>query len=481
MEHIKGKPREQIILFPESIEEYIEEDNPVRFIDAFVDGLDTIILGFEHAVIKETGRRPYDPKDLLKLYLYGMLNKVRSSRHLERETKRNLETMWLLKHLSPDHKVISDFRKNNGKAIKGVFKEFYLLCKEIGLYSGELTAVDSSKFKAVNARDKVVDKKTIDKKIEKIEETIDIYLKELEDNDNNEINEKAMTKEDLDQKIETLKKKKNRLEKAEKELLKTTEAFISLTDSDCRLIKDRSGIEPAYKMQTAVDSKHSMIIDYEMTHDAADNNHLSEIAIKAKEALGVAELTVMADAGYFDGIDIKKCEDNNVITYVPIPKPKVSSKTNVPEEQYHYDKFVYDEQTDTYKCPEGEILLYKRTEKKNDKNIRKYCTVKCLSCINKSKCTVSQRGREIHRWEHAAIIDRLKERLLQKPELCKRRKAIIEHIFGTIKKIWNYYGLQLRGLKNVSTEASLMCLTYNIRRAITIVGTKKLIMSLHLA
>jgi transposase len=481
MEHISGKPRDQLILFPEAIEDYITEDNSVRFIDVFVDGLDTISLGFEHAILKETGRPPFNPKDLLKLYLYGYLNRIRSSRLLEREAKRNLEVMWLLNHLVADHKSISDFRRHNNKAIRGVFKEFYLICKQLGLYGGELVAIDSSKFKASNARDKILDKEKLEKRIIKIEESIEMYLKELDENDKTETNDKAITKEELDKKIDLLKKKKIQLEKAEEDLLKSTEEYISLTDSNCRLIKDKNGIEPSYRMQTAADAKYSMILDNLMTEDAADNNHLSEMAIKSKEALEVEELTVATDAGYFDGTEIKECEDNKITVYVPIPKPKISSKTNIPEEQYQYDKFVYNELADTYSCPEGEKLIYKRTDKKNGKDIRIYGTDKCGSCINKNKCTLSPRGRQIHRWEHAEVIDRLKKRLDEKPEIIKRRKAIIEHIFGTIKKIWNYYGLQLRGLKNVSTEADLMCLTYNIRRALTIVGTKNLIMALQTA
>jgi transposase len=481
MEHISGIPREQITLFPEAIEDYITDDNPVRFLDVFVDRLDTVSLGFEHAILKETGRPPYEPKDMLKLHLYGYLNRIRSSRQLERETKRNLEVMWLLKHISADHKTISNFRRDNTKAMRGVFKEFFLICKQLGLYGSELSAIDSSKFKASNARDKVLNQEQIEKKIKKIEESIEEYLKELENNDNAESKNKAMTKEELDKKIEELKNKKIQLEKAEATLLKSTEDFISLTDKDCRLIKDKNGIEPAYRMQTAVDAKNSMIVDYQMTEDAADNNHLSEMAAKAKDALSAKELTVVADAGYFDSIEIKECEDNKITTYVPIPKQKVSSKTNVPKEGYYYDKFSYDEQTDTYTCPEGQRLTYKRTDKKSGKNIRLYGTNKCNDCINKNKCTLSPRGREIHRWEHAIVIDKLKERLRQNPEFIKKRKAIIEHVFGTLKKIWNYYGLQHRGLKNVSTEAALMCLTYNMRRAITIVGTKELIANLQRA
>ena len=478
MEHVSGIPREQINLFPEAIEDYITDDNPVRFLDVFVDRLDMKELGFEHSILKETGRPPFNPKDLLKLHLYGYLNRIRLSRLLEKETKRNLEVMWLLKHITADHKTISEFRRENKRAIRGVFKEFFIICKQLGLYGSELAAIDSSKFKALNARNKVLDQKQIEKKIMKIEESIDKYLKELEENDNREAKEKQMTKEELDKKIESLKKKKMQLEKAEGELLKSSESHISLTDNDCRLIKDKNGIEPAYRMQTAVDSRYSLIVDYHMTPDAADNNHLSEMAIKAKEALAVEELTAVSDAGYYDSIEVKECEDNDIITYVPIPKQKVSKKTNVPEEEYTYDKFIYDGQTDTYRCPEAEKLTYKRTDKKNEKNIRIYGTDKCNSCRNKNKCTLSPRGRQIHRWEYAAVIDRLKERLEQKPEIINRRKAIIEHIFGTIKKIWNYYGLQHRGLENAETEAALMCLTYNMKRAISIVGTKQLIVNL---
>ena len=437
MEHVIGIPREQITLFPEAIEDYISEDNSVRFLDVFVDKLDTKELGFTHSELKDTGRPPYEPRDILKLHLYGYLNRIRSSRMLERESKRNLEVMWLIKHITFDHKTISEFRRNNKKAIKGVFKEFFLICKQLGLYGAELAAIDSSKFKAVNARDRILDKEQIEKKIQKIEASIEEYINESEVNDAVESNDKILTKEELEVKIDYLKKRKEELKQAKKEIEESQDKYISLTDRDCRLIKDKNGIEPSYRMQTSVDSKNKMIIDFKMTSDPVDNNHLLEMTLKAKEALEVEEITVVADGGYFDSKELKGCQENNIITYVPIPKQKVSSKTNVPEEEYHYDKFSYDKNTGTYTCPEGEKLIYKRTVEKHEKKYLIYSTDKCKSCKNKNKCSLSPRGREIHRWEDAVVIDKLKERLDNDPAIIKKRKAILVSLWLNRTCIWN--------------------------------------------
>ncbi len=477
MHHQSGIAREQITLFPEAIEDYITADNPVRFLDAFVDQLDMGSLGFRHARVSETGRPPYNPKDLLKLYLYGYLNRIRSSRLLERETKRNLEVVWLLKRLSPDHKTISDFRKDHGQALREVFKQFVVTCTKLELFGQELVAIDSTKFKASNARDRVKDRKQLTDTIDRIGE----YLTQIEQNDEDEETSASpsVTKEALQGKIARLQQEKARLQKAHQELDQTQAKYASLTDPDCRLMKNEGRIEPAYALQAAVDAKHSLIVDYELTQDAADNNHLSSVAQGAKQMLKVDTLTVCADAGYYDTVDLKTCDDTGITTYVPIPAPKIPKDTNVPTPEYYHDRFVYDHESDTYRCPQGHTMHYSTTTHKDDgRQIRIYRTTACRDCPVRTHCTSSPRGRYVYRWEHEAVLDRLKRRLANQPGVIKHRKAIIEHIFGTIKKIWGYQTLLLRGLENIASEVALMTLAYNMKRVLNILGTRKLILHL---
>lgn len=484
MEHISGRPREQLTLMPEAIEDYISESNPVRFLDAFVESLDTVALGFVHARLNATGRPPYNPKDLLKLYLYGYLNRIRSSRLLERETYRNLEVLWLLRGLTPDHWAINNFRKENGKPLRLVFKQFVKLCKKLELFSAELIAIDSTKFKASNARDRVKDRQQLDKSIARFQESINQYLDQLDHNDatddTTEVSSPArLTKEQLQKKIATLRYEQHRLEEARTELVTSNEKHVSLTDPDCRLMKNQGKIQPAYAVQTAVDAKHSLIVDYELTQDAADNNHLSSTASAAKESLGTETINACADAGYYDTVDLKTCEDHGITTYVPIPEQKVSKKTNVPQPAYYHDRFVYDPVTDTYRCPEGNTLHYYRTTQKDDgRRIRIYRTAACRHCPVRARCTISARGRYIHRWEQEAVLDRLKQRLSTAPHIIKQRKAIVEHPFGTIKKVWGYETFLLRRKHKVAIETALMFFTYNLRRALNILGTKGLIAAL---
>jgi transposase len=485
MTHLSGTAREQITLFPEAIEDYIASENPVRFLDAYVDQLAATKLGFCHSELKDTGRPPYNPKDLLKLYLYGYLNRIRSSRLLERETHRNLELFWLLKRLQPDHKTISDFRRNNASAIREVFKQFVLLCKSLDLFGAELLAIDSTKFKASNARDRIKDKEQIENSIAHITESINQYLTQLDENDdNNELTTSSEPssngREGLQKKIDFLKQQKQNLEQAQKELEHNAQKYVSLTDPDCRLMKTERHIEPAYTVQTAVDARHSLIVDYELTQDAADNNHLASLASTAKEILSAETLQICADAGYYDTVDIKACDDKKLVTYVPIPNPKISKKTKTPTPDYYANKFTYDETSDTYRCPQGNTMrrYSTRCDKRDNRLIYIYNSAACQQCPVCNQCTTSPRGRHIYRWEHEAVLDRLKIRLAQNPQIVKRRKAIIEHIFGTIKKIWGYSVLLMRRLTNVASEVALMNLTYNIRRVLNIVGTKNLILHL---
>lgn len=482
MNYIEGESREQITLFPEAIEDYITEENVVRFIDAFVDGMDLQAMNFDHTELSETGRPPYNAKDLLKLYLYGYLNRIRSSRQLEKESKRNLEVMWLLKRLSPDHKTISNFRKKNVDEFKEVFKRFIVICKELKLFGEELIAIDSTKFKAQNSRDRVKDGEGIRKGVEKIEKQINEYIKQLDENDSKETTNQSMTKEEFQRRIKLLEGKREKFKEAGKQFEESQEKYVSLTDPDCRLIKDKHGIEPSYRVHAAVDSKHSLILEYEITNYAADNNHLSSIAIKTKEELGKEKITVCADAGYYDTVELKKCQDNGVNTYVAIPEPKISKKTATPSPEYYHDKFSYHKASDTYRCPQGNKLTYYTDTKKEDgRKIYIYRTKACAKCSTKNKCTTSPRGRYIYRWSEEEVIDELKQRLNKHPEIIKKRKAIIEHIFGIIKSVWGYGTLLMRQMKNIKAEIALMSLTYNIRRVITIVGVKRLTEHLNLA
>ncbi len=478
MDHIRGAAREQITLFPEAIEDYITPDNPVRFLDAYVDGLDTIALGFQHAQVKDTGREPYDPKDLLKLYLYGYLNRIRSSRLLERETQRNLEVLWLLKRLSPDHKTISDFRRNNATALRDTFKRFVLTCKELDLFAGELVAIDSTKFTASNARDRVKDAGQLQATIERLNASITGYLAQLDQNDGAEEGQDpaVLDKDQLQEKIQALRQQQATLQAARTELQETGQKHISLTDPDARLMKLHRSIEPAYSLQTAVDSKHSLIVDYELTQDAADNNHLASVATAAKAVLAADTLTVCADAGYYDTLDLKACEEHQITAYVSVPAPKISKKTNVPSPEYFHDRFVYDPTADTYRCPQGHLLHRFDAQRKSEgRLIYRYRTNACGRCAAHAACTTSARGRYINRWEHEAVLERLEQRLAMHPEIIKRRKALIEHTYGTIKRVWGYGTLLLRTLKKVPSEIALMSLSYNIRRVLNIVGTQRLV------
>lgn len=300
MEHIQGFDRNQEILFPAKIDDYIEEENLIRFIEAFVALLDLTLLGFTHAEVKITGRPSYNPADLLKLYIYGYLNTIRSSRKLEKETKRNVEAMWLLKKLTPDHKTIADFRKNNAGSIKKVFKEFVLFCKELDLYGGETVGIDGSKFKAVNSKKRNFNQDKLVKKLKDIEEKIEAYLNELDENDKNELSVKQPDAKVVKEKIKQLEERKSEYQDLLKKLEDTGEKQVSITDPDSRMMKNNQKFDVCYNVQTAIDDKNNLIVDYEVTNDVNDKKQLNEMAGKAKEVLGVESLDVLADKGYYN-------------------------------------------------------------------------------------------------------------------------------------------------------------------------------------
>lgn len=471
MRYIQGLSRKQVTLFPETLEEYIMEDNPVRFIDAFVDSLDLVDLDFKYSETKDTGRKPYNPGDLLKLYIYGYLSRIRSSRQLERECNRNVELMWLMRKLRPDFKTIADFRRDNVKAIKRVCREFLLLCRKLDLFGGELIAIDGSKFSAVNSNNRSYTKKKIEKIIKNIDKEISEYIKILDKNDNKEsiLNESSVS--GLKEKIEYLKKRKEEIKDIEKQIESSGEGQVNLTDPDSRMMKTNRGKDVSYNVQIATDSKNKLIVYHEVTNDINDQNQLSNMAIKTKQFLGVEKFEVVTDKGYYNEQEIKRCHDNKIDCYVPQPEKSHNKNLGL----YTKEDFVYNHEDNSYRCPAGNKLTCRGQFKKACKQTMYYETSSCNSCGQKLKCTRSKGNRRIYRWIHEEIIEETKQKVLQNSQKIDLRKTLVEHPFGTIKHWMGYNSFLLRGLDKVPSEMSLMTLIYNIKRTINILGVKKLI------
>jgi transposase len=474
MDYIRGTARNQVILFPEAVEDYITEDNPVRFIDAFVSSLNLNELGFARATPAETGRPAYDPGDLLRLYLYGYLHRVRSSRMLEREAKLNLEVMWLLGKLAPDFKTIADFRRDNLAAIKGVCREFTLLCRKLKLFGGELVAIDGSKFKAVNNRRRNFNEARLTKAIKALEAKIDGYLESLDeaDADDSDPDEPGPTAAELRAKIAELKQRKAKYQALKEGMKESGAKQVSLTDADARsMVMHHHSTEVGYNVQTVVDEQHQLIVEHEVTNDPTDHAHLAEMALRAKATLGVEQLEVVADMGYYDGAEVKQCAAAGITTYLPKPITSINQKRGLFTKQ----DFVYDQTKDCYRCPAGQELTYRYESFELNRQIRYYATPKCLSCPIKEKCTTNQRGRRISRWVDEKLLEDMARRVRARPELMRRRQQLSEPPFGTIKRGMNQGYFLMRGLNKVGAEMSLTVLSYNLKRVINIVGVKKLI------
>lgn len=475
MGYINGTARSQVILFPEVIDDYIEDTNTVRAVAAFVEYLNFKELQFIRAEPAETGRPGYDPRVLLGIYVWGHLNGVRSSRRLERECRRNVELMWLTGKLFPDFKTIANFRKDNGAALKQVLVEFRMWCDGEGLYGKELAAVDGSKFKAVNSMGRSYSKERLRKLIQREEEKVDQYMRDLAEADEQEgeEEEKKVTAEELKQKIAGIKEHLEKHKQLQQKLAESGERQISLTDPDARMMRTGKGADVCYNMQAAVDSKHKLIVAFEVTNACADQGQLGEIAKQAKQALGVEQLAVIGDGGYFEGTTIKECEDAGITTYVPIEEADGASSRNV----FPRSEFSYDEQRDLYVCPAGAELRctsqYKQ-QKRKAVEIKRYSTAACDGCALRPQCTTSKNGRKIKRWIHQAVIDRQAERNLAHPELLRQRGSLIEHVFGTIKSALGHTHFLTKGKEKVATEASLMALSYNFKRVTTIIGVEQM-------
>lgn len=468
---IEGEARTQAILFPERLDDYIAEENAVRVIDVFIDDLDLSGLGFRTEPA-DTGRPAYHPGAMLKLFIYGYLNRVQSSRRLEREAGRNVELMWLLGRLAPDFKTIADFRKNNTQAITRVCREFVLICRKLNLFTDALVAIDGSKFKAVNNRNRNFTQAKIKSRLKQIDESIARYLGQIATADRIELATSKNKVERLEKKIGKLKQEVRQLNKIQDQLKETPDGQISLTDPDARSMatSGRGTGMVAYNVQAVVDSKHHLILAHAVTNQGHDRTQLATMAIQAKTIMETDELTVVADRGYFSGEEIKACEDAGIKTY--LPKPQTSG--NQAKGYFGKRDFIYHREEDEYECPAGNRAIYRFTREEKGKLIRRYWASECIHCTKKSQCTTSK-YRRISRWEHEAILDDLDVRMEIEPDMMKVRRSTVEHPFGTIKSWMGSTHFQMKTLKRVSAEMSLHVLAYNLKRVIKIMGTTRLI------
>jgi transposase len=469
---VEGEDRRQGVLLPEYLDDYVSEENPVRVIDVFVDELDLGALGFAGVVPEATGRPAYHPGVMLKIYVYGYINQVASSRRLEREAQRNVEMMWLTQRLAPDFKTIADFRKDNGPAIRAACRQFIALCRRLDLFTHAVAAIDGSKFKAVNARDKNFTRAKLKKRMEQVEASIERYMSALETADRQE-GELAQAKSArLKEKIAALREQMKTFEALEPVVEAAPDHQLSLTDPDARSMATsgrRSGVV-GYNVQTAVDTKHHLIVAHEVTNVGNDREQLSNMAGQAKAAMGVDALDVLADRGYFSGEEVLACEPLGVTPYVP--KPLTSSAKA--EGRFGKQDFIYNAENNTYRCPAGETLTWRFTSAENGMNLHAYWTTKCDDCSLKAQCTSSKQPRRIKRWEHEGVIDAMQERLDGKPDAMRVRRATAEHPFGTLKAWMGATHFKMKTLEKVRTEMSLHVLAYNLKRAIAILGPQPL-------
>jgi transposase len=470
MGYVEGESREQVVMFPAVMDDYINKDNPVRFIEAFVNRLDLVALKFRKAEPEELGRPAYDPRDLLKLYVYGYVNEVRSSRKLERETKRNVELLWLLRRLSPDHKTIANFRKDNPEPLRAVFREFTRLCKQLNLFGAELVGIDGSKFRAVNGKERNYSASRLTKRLQWIEEKINKYLRALQQTDAAEDKAPNLTAAELQGKIDALQERQQKYEGLQQQLAESEEQQISLTDPEARLMKGRQGQHVSYNVQIAVDDKHKLVADFAVSNEENDVNCLAAMAQSAKQELGVEQLKVCADRGYYNTAQIKECEEAQIAVYMERPRPKQAA------EIFPLSQFAYDASKDVYECPAGKRLSFRVLDKA--KQVKCYWTEACHSCPLKSQCTKGKGPRKIKRPVAQDAADRMRARVAQHPEILKLRSQLVEHPFGTIKRPMRQDHFLLRGKKKVDGEASLTFLAYNLKRALTVLGVESLLAAL---
>jgi len=467
---VEGEDRKQGILLPEYLDDYVAEDNPVRVIDIYVDELDLGVLGFGGVVPEATGRPSYHPSVLLKIYVYGYLNRIQSSRRLEREAQRNIELMWLTGRLAPDFKTIADFRRDNGAAIRAACSQFIVLCRRLALFSHAVAVVDGSKFNAVNARDRNYTKGKLQRRIEQVEASIGRYLQSLDaaDRQDGEVAQAKATR--LTEKIAAMKAQMQKLKALQAEVAAAPDGQISLTDPDSRSMATnmRGAGVVGYNVQTAVDTEHHLIVAHEVTNNVVDRGLLSTMAGKAKEAMAAEAITVIADRGYFSGWEVLACE---AIGASPLmPKPLTSGAKA--DGRFGKQDFAYLPDQDVYRCPAGQLLSRHMTIFEGGLNLHKYWDApSCAACPIKSHCTPSP-FRRVSRWEHEDVVDAMLNRLELAPDTMTIRRRTVEHPFGTLKSWMGATHFLTKGLDKVKTEMSLQVLAYNLRRLIAILGVQ---------
>ena len=469
---ISGDDRQQLAMFPERLDDSISDDNPVRFIDLFIEELDLLKLGFDKVEPAITGRPSYHPSTLLKIYIYGYLNRIQSSRRLERETQRNLELIWLTSRLSPDFKTIADFRKDNGAAIKKVCSKFVVLCKHMGMFTESVIAIDGSKFKAVNSRDNNYTERKLKARIKQTEARVARYLDELDRADQQGDSVPEAHVDHLKTRLKEAKALLSRLDTIDDQIKEGPDSQISMTDPDARSMAT-SGKGTAivgYNVQSAVDDKHHLIVAHEVTNHGHDRDQLTNMSVKAKEATDIENPEVYADRGYYSSKEILDCEQHDVVPMVP----KTNTSTSKAAGRFSKQDFRYIPESDEYECPAGEIATYRYTSKEKGLNIRKYWSSKCLGCPMKSKCTTGD-YRRIRRWEHEEVLDKMQKRLDHNPQASRIRRQTVEHAFGTLKSWMGSTHFLTKTIEKVSTEMSLHVLAYNMKRMIAIHGTLGLI------
>jgi transposase len=462
---IEGEDRTQVMLLPACLEDYVEAENPVRVVEVFVDGLDLAEVGFEGVDPAATGRPAYHPAVLLKLYIYGYLNRIQSSRRLEREAQRNVELMWLTGRLMPDFKTIANFRKDNGRAIRQVCRQFIVLCRQLNLFAEAIVAIDGSKFKAVNNRDKNFTPAKMQRRMAQIEQSIARYLADMDTADRAEPETAELKKGRLQDKIAALKEQMQQLKEIETRMRAAPDQQISLTDPDARSMNARGSGIVGYNVQTAVEAKNHLIVAHEVTNVGNDRGHLATMANQARAAMDTEELMVIADRGYFSGDEILACDQAGMTPFVPKPlnsNSKADGRFGKPD-------FIYIASDDEYRCPAGQRLIKRFTTVEAGMTLDIYWSSACPRCPIKAQCTTGSE-RRVRRWVHEAVIDAMQQRLDRDPNKMRVRRQTVEHPFGTIKYWMGWTHFLTKTLARVRTEMSLHVLAYNLKRVMRILG-----------
>lgn len=476
MDYIRGDSREQELLLPERLEDYVGDDNPVRVVEEFVEKLDMERCGFRRPSPNAKGRPGYDPRDMLKLYLYGYMNRTRSSRMLEKACQINLEAIWLMRRLRPDFKTIAEFRRLNAKAFKQAFRQFTLLCRKLDLIGGELVAIDGTQLKAVNSPRANLTLSKLKRQIKEADAKLEAYLNKLDDEDARENGGLKLDRSKLREKIRLVEIELQSMEELQQSMEEAGVTQISDTDPDSRAMAKNPRIAVGYNAQAACDEKHGLIVAEELVNDVNDSEQLEPMARQASEALGSSEgLKIVADKGYDSGAQIRAVEEElGCECHVPSRKSKGAGSKLYPKDAFRYLKTK-----DAYRCPAGRLLPRRYSHVVDGATRHIYCDpAACEGCPIRAKCTANERGRSVYRMDHDDVVERMRRRMRSDPEIYKRRSPTVEKAFGSTKWSMGCENLLLKGLGKCKGEWSLACLCYNIKRAIKILGVEKLLEAL---